>query len=624
MYSNRNTHSSNSEFGIRPDNCREEFSSRSHSAPTMRRGILYSVFLFLLLPCLAQAQTPVILGNGNTSGVTTTTTSNGPGGETFDGDAWLPNQVAASRFLAQATLGADYEAIIAMSNTSYSEWLDSQFVKPQLFDIEDYTKLIIEEAVDSTFAMGGDPNEVYYDTDHWLTAWWQYVMTSPDLLRARVALALSEIFVISEVPTLAEVPLSLTNYYDMLLDNSFGNFRDLLEGVTLHPCMGVYLTHMNNPKSDSTLNRFPDENYAREVMQLFSIGLYELNPDGTRQLDTAGNFIPTYDNDDIAEFAKVFTGFTWGDAFVFGQDPTSELSYLVNMQMKNAWHEPGEKHLLKGFTVPNRSPVNGIADIDDALDNLYNHPNVGPFIGRLLIQRLVGSNPSPAYISRVTAAFNNNGQGVRGDMKAVIKAILLDDEARTCPSGDPNQGMLREPIVRYTHVARAFDAFSERGVYRNQMNNFWEGTSQRPLASPSVFNFFQPDYQPIGPIDDADKVAPEFQIMNSISIVGYINRLYEWMMEDYVMEYTSFWGGEWYEDKLVHLELTDELAFNTVTEMGQLLERLNLILFHGQMSPETRATIKTALDQVPETFWEERVRMAIYLCMISPDYLILR
>jgi uncharacterized protein (DUF1800 family) len=575
------------------------------------------------------AQTPIVFGNGNLNGASVTTSHNqggSNGGKTLDGEGFLPNQVAASRFLAQATLGADYESIIAMSNATYAEWIDSQFLKPQLISVEDFMKTLLEEAVDSTFAMGGDPNDIYPQTKHWLSAWWQYVMTSPDLLRARVALALSEIFVISEVPVLNEVPLGLASYYDMLLENSFGNFRTLLDKVTLHPCMGVYLTHMNNPKSDSTLNRFPDENYAREVMQLFTIGLYQMNPDGTRQLDTAGNFIPTYDNDDIAEFAKVFTGLTWGDAFLFGQDPISELSYTVPMIMKNAWHEPGEKHLLNGFIVPNRTPVNGMLDIKDALDNLFNHPNVGPFIARLLIQRLVTSNPTHAYIGRVAAAFNNNGQGVRGDMKAVVKAILLDDEARNCAFiSDPNRGMLREPIVRYSHAARAFNAYSDRGVYRNRMDEFWNNTSQRPLASPSVFNFFQPDYQPIGPIDDANLVAPEFQITNSVTIVGYANRLYEWIMrEDDVMEYTSFWSGEWYGDKLVYLELTDEMAFDGVNEIGSLLERLNLILFHGQMSADTRTTIRTALEQVPQNNWEERVRLAIYLSMISPDYLILR
>jgi len=590
---------------------------------------LVTVVVFFAVHTQLLAQDPVILGSGNTSGMAVTTSHSegqADGSQTINGEGFLPNEVAASRFLGQATLGADFETIMSMSEMSYAEWLEAQFNTPRLFGIQQYTLDITAEALDSTFAMGGDPNSIHPQLHYWHAAWWQYTMDSPDLLRNRVALALSEIFVVSELPQLSEVPLALANYYDMLADNAFGNFRDLLEDVTLHPAMGVYLTHMNNPKSDSTLNRYPDENYAREVMQLFTIGLYELNPDGTQQLDSMGNPIPTYDNDEIAEFAKVFTGLTYGDAFAFGQDPLSEYSFTLPMKMYNAWHEPGEKHLLNGFTVPARNPVDGMADVQDAIDNLFNHPNVGPFIARLLIQRLVTSNPSHPYIERVAAAFNDNGQGVRGDMKAVIRAILLDDEARDCAlADDPFRGMLREPITRWTQLCRAFNAFSEKGVFRNDMDDFYLNTLQRPLASPSVFNFFSPDYQPIGPIDSAGLVAPEFQITNSVTIVGYANRLHDWIMHtDRVMEYRDIFNGEWNNDKYVNLELSDEMELDEISEINQLLERLNLILFHGQMTDVTRSAISNALVQIPQEEWELRIRMAIFLCMISPDYLIFR
>jgi uncharacterized protein (DUF1800 family) len=574
---------------------------------------------------LAAAQSPVILGQGNNSGMSVSSSGTG-GGKTFDGEGFLPNEIAASRFLAQATLGADLETILAVSQMSFPEWLDSQFVKPKLLDVLQYTQDLTAEAIDSTFAMGEDPNNIQPQMWYWHSAWWQYIMTSPDVLRARVGLALSEIFVVSEVPELGEVPLALADYYDMLLDNSFGNFRDLLEDVTYHPAMGVYLTHLNNPKSNPALNRFPDENYAREVMQLFTIGLYQLNQDGTRQLDSLNNPIPTYQNTDIQEFAKIFTGLTWGDAFGFGQNAQSELSFIQPMKMINAWHEPGEKHLLNGLVVPNRSPVNGNADIQDALDNLFNHPNVGPFIGRQLIQRLVTSNPSHDYIGRVAAAFNDNGQGTRGDMKAVIRAVLLDPEARDCALAyDPYRGMLREPITRWTHLSRAFNAFSQRGVYRNDMDDFYLNTFQRPLGSPSVFNFFSPDYVPIGPIDSAGLVAPEFQITNSVTIVGYANRMHRWVMEDnQVMEYRDIFSGEYNNDKYVNLNLDDELQLDETADVDELLERLNLILFHGQMTWDTRDRIKEALLLVPQDDWEIRIRMAIFLSMISPDYLIFR
>jgi uncharacterized protein (DUF1800 family) len=598
-------------------------SRRSFFHPLPILGFLLSV----LHPMTGQ--TPVTFGNGHMQGVTVTSShnaGNGTGEQTLDGQGFLPNEFSASRFLAQATLGADFETILDMSATSHSEWLSEQFHLSRPFTVEQRTKDITIRALDSTFAMGGNPSFIQPQRWFWHSAWWDYTMLSPDLLRNRVALALSEIFVVSEVPQLQETPLGLASYYDMLLDHAFGNFRDLLEAVTLHPCMGVYLTHLNNPRSDSTLNRFPDENYAREVMQLFTIGLYELNPDGTRQLDSAGQYIPTYDNDDIAEFAKVFTGLSFGDTYLFGQSGQSQQSYTYPMKMFESWHEPGAKYLLNGTVVPDRQPVDGMADIDDALDNLFLHPNVGPFFGRLLIQRLVTSNPSPGYIARVAAAFDDNGQGVRGDMKSVIRAILLDEEARDCALADsPYRGMLREPMVRYTHVCRAFNAFSEVGFYRNAMQDFYEDLFQRPLASPSVFNFFSPDYQPIGPIDTAGMVAPEFQITNAVSIAGYANRLYYWIMrENSVMENWSTFSNEWWGDKAVNLDFTDEMTFDEPEEVGQLLERLNLILFHGQMSPHTRQTLRDVLGQVPQSHWEDRVRMAVYFSMISPDYLIFR
>ena len=591
------------------------------------RSCFHACLVLLSLTCsgVLAAQSPVILGKGQNNGMSVTSSGSG-GSKTIDGLGFLPNEVAASRFLAQATLGSDIESILAMSQMSYSEWLDSQFVTPKLLDVMQYTMGITQEAVDSTILMGGNPNNVQPQMWFWHSAWWQYIMTSPDVLRARVGLALSEIFVISELPELQEVPLALADYYDMLLDNAFGNFRDLLEDVTYHPAMGIYLTHLNNPKSNPAVNRFPDENYAREAMQLFTIGLYQLNNDGSRQLDSLGKPIPTYDNEDIQEFAKIFTGLSWGDSYAFGLDPLSEVSFTQPMKMYNGWHEPGPKTLLNGIVVPNRTPVNGNADIQDALDNLFNLPNVGPFIGRQLIQRLVTSNPSPQYINRVAAAFNNNGQGVRGDMKAVIRAILLDPEARDCALvEDPYRGMLREPITRWTHLCRAFNSFSLKGVFRNHADNFYQNTFQRPLGSPSVFNFFQPDYTPIGPIESAGLVAPEFQITNSVTIVGYANRLHEWVMkENNVMEYRDIFNGEWNNDKFVNLNLTDELALDQPGDVDELLERLNLILFHGQMTWTTRDRIREALLQVPQSNWDVRVRLAIFLSMTSPDYLILR
>jgi len=588
------------------------------------------IFSISTLSYLFSQNGPITIGAGKFSDVVVTSSSESNTAvaeNTIADNGFLSNPIATSRFLGQATLGADYDLIHAVAAKGEDKWLDEQFVLTPSLNIQDYVKDLTRLAADSLLTRGGDITRIEPQLRYWHFGWWKYVMDSPDLLRSRVALALSEIFVISEVPQLGNEPLALANYYDMLINNSFGNFRDLLEDVSFHPAMGVYLTHMNNPKADPTFNRFPDENYAREVMQLFTIGLYELNADGSRKMDGEGNLIPTYDNEDIQEFAKIFTGMTWGDNFLFGRNPTREESYTVPMQMFDFWHEPGSKTLLNGLVVPDRSPVDGLADVQDALDNLFNHPNVGPFIGKLLIQRLVKSNPSPAYIARVTAAFNDNGQGVRGDMKAFIKAILMDPEARTCPSEeDAFGGMLREPMVRYTNVSRVFNAASVEGTYRNQMIDFYNLTFQRPLGSPSVFNFFQSNYQPIGGVEENGLVAPEFQITNSVSIMGYGNELHDWVMRDYdVMQYGSLFNGEqWTYDKRVNLDLSYEIQLGEEGKIDELLERLDLVLTHGQMTEMTRSLIKNAIEDIPDHRSYLKGRTAIFLTMISPDYLIFR
>ncbi len=569
------------------------------------------------------------LGAGHYPGVTVMTSDQqptAPGHTTLDGNGLLPNLNASSRFLAQATLGAAYESILSTAEKGFSQWLDEQIAMPVSMSMQAETEKFYQRHRDSLQLNGGDPADAQYYSDYWRYAWWQHVMTPPDVLRARVALALSEIFVLSEIPDLGSKPLGLASYYDVLVENALGNFRTLLYEVTLHPCMGVYLTHINNPKSDWERNTYPDENYAREVMQLFTIGLYELNLDGTRKVDDNGNFIPTYSHDDISEFAKVFTGLSWADSDRFGKNAPSDTSYTQPMIMYNGHHEPGAKWLLNGFIVPNRNPPDGIADINNAIDNLFSHPNVGPFIAKRLIQRLVTSNPSPGYIERVAKKFNDNGQGIRGDMAAVVKAILLDQEARDCSlAGDPNYGMLREPMVRYTQIARAFNAKSEEDFYRNRMQRFYEDTEQRPLASPSVFNFFQPDFQPIGEIEQADKVAPEFQITNALTTIGYANQVHDWVFDEKLMQYGSvFQGEEFSQAKEAFPDLSDEKQLLQDEKYDELLERLNLILMHGRMSEATRSAILDAIMQLPEDQKAMRLPMALFLVMVSPDYLILR
>lgn len=593
------------------------------------RFILFFGVIFVFWNCQPMKAQDVIGGTNFTNVKITTSNSQGKAiGEKTISDAGLqPNLNAASRFLGQATLGADLETITAVSETGFSEWIDAQTSLPVAFSLKTYVDELVAIYRDSLAANGEDTDAAYARPEYWRFAWWQYVMSAPDVLRSRVALALSEIFVISENSPLAGQTKGLASYYDLLMKHSFGNYRDLLYDISTHPTMGIYLTFMNNGKTDIEDNQFPDENYAREVMQLFSIGLYELNVDGTRKLDDEGNFIPSYDNDDIAELAKIFTGFTWIDSPYFGAGARADTSYTLPMKMDNRYHEPGAKFLLNGEYAPNRNPVNGVADLEDAIDNLFQHPNVGPFLAFRLIQRLVKSNPSPAYVARVATTFNDNGQGVRGDMKAMVKAILLDPEARDCAlADDVVNGMLREPMVRYTQLARAFNAAAENSTrYQNRMSDFYIKTQQRPLSSPSVFNFFQPDFQPIGSIAEMDMFGPEFQISNSLTTIGYANEVYEWTFNEDLMEYGSIYPFEQRPAGTdVELDLDEEYALVQQGKIEELIERLNLILVHGKMTERTKTIIKDAVIEVPSDLLEYKMYLALFLTMISPDYLIMR
>lgn len=544
-----------------------------------------------------------------------------------------PEQEAA-RFLAHATLGANRTLIEEVTQSGFQAWIDAQFALPP-----SQTMPLVEQSPT-------DPQEGFIHPFAFNWAYWQLLMTSPDLLRQRIAFALSEIFVIStRIDTIFDLPQGVSHYYDMLLKHAFGSVRDLLFDVTMHPCMGVYLSHARNRKSDPVLNRFPDENYAREVMQLFSIGLFELNQDGTHKLDGQGNSIPTYSNAQITEFAKVFTGLTFAPEDENEDENEIDLEYFLQsgetlhkpMIMYQPEHEPGEKHLLNGFVIP--AGQTGMQDINDAVDNLFNHANMGPFLGRLLIQRLVKSNPSPAYISRVAGAFNDNGNGVRGDMQAVIRAILLDVEARDSSYiSDPTHGMLREPFVRYVHLCRALNVSNQSGIYRNSGELAMEMLYQYPFDSPSVFNFFLPDYQPLGPLAEAGLVAPEFQITTSYTTISTINFMNNVIFDQEIMslspanafacEQAQELGQvedppecEIDEQDIVFFDLEQEFSL-AEQDLDLLIDHLDLVLTCGMLSPEMRPIIKNTLSALDNP--EDQVFMALYLIMISPDYAILR
>ncbi|QTN39829.1 DUF1800 domain-containing protein [Cryomorphaceae bacterium] len=508
----------------------------------------------------------------------------------------------ASRFLAQATLGYDYETMQMVAAMGFEAWIEEQFSLPH------QTFLSLGEYIAETAA------DDYLGIAEFRSTWLTYSLTTPDQLRQRLAYNLSEFFVVSGFGSdLFEDYGTLSGaYYDVLQRNAFGNYRELLEDVSLNSSMGVYLSHMHNPKTDSINNIHPDENYAREIMQLFSIGLYELNPDGTRKLDVNGNEIPTYDNEDIRQFAKIFTG--WGDGAPDGywgrpQDEDPDIFAIYPMRMYEDYHEPGPKNLLNGLVVP--AGQSGVQDFNDALDNLFDHPNVGPFFGRALIQFLVSSNPSPAYVQRVNDAFVANANGARGDMQALVSAVLLDPEARTCnPESQTQSGKLREPLLRYTGFLRAFNPqWDQTDVILDQMELFSEQIGQVPMYSPTVFNFFLPDFQPQGDMTAAGLVGPVFQIHNSTTSVSFVNAVGAWHFDQ-----------EYIPGANPYMDYSDEMTL--ANDPIALVERLNLILACGQLSARTENIILNAISQLDDP--EDRLNMALYLTMIAPDYAVLK
>jgi len=515
------------------------------------------------------------------------------------------NAAAASRFLAQATFGPTAAGINALVASNKSAWINAQFVKPQAMH-RSYV-----EQIAATLAAGAtvNPNQVY-------ESFWKQAVADDDQLRQRMKFALSQIFVVSMVDDqLASSPAGVASYYDTLGTYAFGNFRDLLQAVALHPMMGVYLSHMHNQKESG--NRVPDENFAREVMQLMTIGLYQLNADGSLKLSN-GKPIETFTHDDVIGMARVFTGWSWAGpdkSFqrFMGGTPYAARSWTP-MQMYPAYHSSMPKNFL-GVSLG--SAGSGEADLKVALDTLFNHPNVGPFIGRQLIQRLVSSNPSPAYVARVAAAFANNGAGVRGDMRAVIRAVLLDNEAADANSVKK----LREPVVRLANWMRSFNAKSKSGRFLMGLTDDpITSLGQTALRSPSVFNFYRPSYSPPNTtLSAAGLVAPEMQITGEPSVTGYLN---------YMQKTIQFGTGSASD---VQADYSAELALTS--QPAQLVDRIDLLLCGGGMSTTLRNQIISALNTISvpspnatnamaiDTGRKNRVYMAIYLTMASPDYL---
>lgn len=554
--------------------------------------------------------------------------------------ASLPAAVAnpdedAARFLLQAQFSASEAEIAAVRAKGYSGWLDEQLALPSSQSGWDWLVSKGYSAIDS--------NQYFSHSGIMSYMIWYQILKSPDAVRRRWALALSEVFVVAlrGIKDNTNWPsFAMAAYWDLLCENGFGTYRNLLEALSLNPAMGSFLSSRGNQKEDLSTGRMPDENYAREVMQLFSIGLYELNLDGSLKLDANGKPIETYTANDVSNLARVFTGYNHDYSVGKFSSPVPPNFPFFNVDVARGrmvfdanQHSPLEKRFL-GVTIP--AGTSGSESLRIAMDTLASHPNNGPFLARQFIQRLVTSNPSPAYIARVASIFNNNGSGVRGDLKAVLRAILLDDEARNANNLASNTfGKLREPIVRIAQWGRTFKVNSKYGTWKTGISP-WSPTTdigQYPLDPPSVFSFYRPGYVPPGtPMARESATAPEFQIVNESTIPAWANFLQGIVHRGIYVVMPERPGDSPTPTPTdghdIAPDYSAELAL--VMDDAALVNRLNLLLCAGQLSPATVNVIVNGLkaDRVSASWNADGKQMhiarAILFVMCCAEYLVQR
>jgi len=551
-----------------------------------------------LLPAATPAATPPVTPpNLAALGVTLTLAGCGGGGggggtppapaPSPPPPAALPTRAQAARFLSQATMGATRANVDQVAAQGYEAWLDAQFAMPRAISHWDWmVQAGYATAATQNNQQGFDP------------VMWRQLIASADQLRQRVAMALLDFLVVGiDGVNVPWRQFAVAAYVDLLMDNAFGNYRTLLQAISTNVAMGYYLTFAGNRKANPATGSVPDENYARECMQLFAIGLLRLNPDGSLQ---SGVPVETYTQDDITGLARVFTG--WNIA---NSDNTTPDRMRLPMVNSAAQHETGAKTFL-GTTIP--AGTAGPQSLSLALDAIFAHPNVPPFISKQLIQHLVTSNPTSAYIGRISAVFANNGSGVRGDLRAVVRAILLDTEART-PNTAATYGKLREPINRLTGWARAFNANSPSGAWPiGDTSSTSNRLGQSPGRSPSVFNFFRPGYTPPNSaIATAGLVAPEFQITNEPSVIAYVN---------YMAVLATTGTGDFRADYTDLIALADNST--------SLVDEVDILLGAG-LSAATKTSIRAAVDAIAigsAGGAQNRVYTAVLLTLAAPEYLV--
>jgi len=587
----------------------------------------------------------------------------------------MENLAHTSRFLMQASLGADDALIKNVAEKGATTWLNEELNRPLTrtdtfqsltHDIwqEFRGKLVAAHGEKAINGSGNNPALPYKWYFH--MAWWQHTLADREhTLRQRVAQALSEILVISDNSSLELDAVGMANYYDLLYKHAFGSYTDLLYDVSMHPCMGVYLSHMNNEKADPARHIHPDENYAREIMQLFSIGLYELNSDGTRKKDSQGRDIPTYDNDDIKALARVFTGlkaqhfeFEWENdfwrkeynghpiSFSDGIDKTYKRIPYVTMTkpmiVEEDFHDREAKQLLGGH-ISLAGGQTGEEEIRHVVERLVSHSSTAPFIARHLINQLVTSNPSPQYVERVAQKF-----GTQGNLKAAVEEILtfpltnpvsgVSFASATVENGKSVQSQkLKSPLLRVTQLLRAFNVSNESGKLWLIGDDIQEMLAQHPLSSPTVFNFYKPAFVPHGELERMDLVAPEFELHTAATSIAWVNTMYYWLFGEYypwvstsISTKPGVLNAPELEPERLRTHAANQLKFNFDRALGlatspdqhdNLIDEMSLLLT-GKTNLSIKPQIKSAFKNYADNP-EWVVQTVIFMLAISPEFTVL-
>jgi uncharacterized protein (DUF1800 family) len=580
---------------------------------------------------LSAVATAILAACGGGSGGASAPQSNGDAADRREAEAAPPQTAThadAVRLLTQASFGPTDATVSSVMSTGVSAWVDAQEALPVRANY-----LARWNSDNSALSASGGATPQNVDS-----AFYQAALANDDQLRERVAYALSQIFVVSmqDLSLGGSKSQTAASYLDMLNQDAFGNFRALLNDVAMHPAMGQYLSSLGNAKEAPKIGRIPDQNFAREVMQLFTIGLVQLNIDGTPKL-VNGQTVPTYGPADIDGLSRVFTGFSWAGPDTSKQRFYSTPGYLADnrlytpMQPYAQYHSTSEKDFL-GAVVPAQGTPDPAASLNTALDTLFNHPNVGPFISKRLIQRLVTSNPSPAYVTRVATVFNNDGKGVRGNLKAVVKAILTDSEARDpALAATPGFGKVKEPVLRLTQFLRAYNATSDSGLWLiGSTDDPGTGLSQSPLRSETVFNFYRPGYVNAGGVTAANGlVAPEMQITTETSVAGYANFMMGIVQRGVGLK--GLTGNASRPDVQPDFSAAQSLA----TDSASLVNDVTARLIGDNVNASLKSQIQTAVDSITipapnkagtngpqiENAKHNRVLTAVLLTLASPEYI---